>query len=577
MKAKLLTVAAGLIFSVIATYADDVKVDASGDSLRAANGKIRLELKVNGPAKLADAKNEASLDMSFLDTAGKEKLKTTRWTVEKESPAEAEITVYAGTPEKILVTFAMKKDSEYILVYPGRDTGGTSLEMKSQMSVLPDMLAEDYIYFPEKVKDKCRVPTEAYCLLNLMNDGNSMVACMWTTGDTKVYLGKNSPENKTIDYNIIESGRHKKLYIGIISVPGIWHVVKEKLDTENFRKVDWKAPFNAQWLMTMKLDKGLIPLNDNNFDTWVIPERTPDAKSVPIRMGVNMIKKDIWNTWAGLLGTFVYPFYFEKGNLFARIPKSGRISYNPDYPPVIYAYKYRQTFYFDEKLSQKNQATLPYDKLAEALPYHEILHFMAVSSPESVYPTTCSVTAEMLRYYKDDQAEEKRNVIIRQVDAMNKFVDVKDKRFNEYRSWASQKISELKKISEEKKNLKPLADEMIGDLSLIEKKYIAAKEIVKTPEESARLSARYIELIDDKKLSSEKKEEEVDRLGREIRTMGGARDTLCAQMRLPVKSIRFQLAGKLAGKLTAEEQELAVKLRKDCGDILWLKHGHEGK
>ena len=114
-------------------------------------------------------------------------------------------------------------------------------------------------------------------------------------------------------------------------------------------------------------------------------------------------------------------------------------------------------------------------------------------------------------------------------------------------------------------------------MNLIEKNYTDAKEIVKTPEESARLSARYIELIDDKKLSSEKKEEEVDRLGREIRTMGGARDTLCAQMRLPVKSIRFQLAGKLAGKLTAEEQELAVKLRKDCGDILWLKHGHEGK
>ena len=574
MKLFLLFLSVALL---ITAYADDVKVVSEKDSIYAANGKIRLELKVNGPAKLADAKNEASLDMSFLDTAGKEKLKTTRWTVEKESPAEAEITVYAGTPEKILVTFAMKKDSEYILVYPGRDTGGTSLEMKSQMSVLPDMLAEDYIYFPDKIKNKCRVPTDAYCIMNLMNNGNSMAACLWTTEETKVYLGKNSQESKNIDYNIIECGKYKQLYIGILSAPGIWHVVKEKLDTENFKKVDWKAPFEAQWLMTMKLNKGLMPLNDGNFDTWVIPERTPDAKSVPIRMGVGMIKKDIWNTWASLLGFFVYPLYFEKGNLFARIPKSGQISYNPDYPSVIYAYKYKQTFYFDEKLSQKNQTTLPYDKLSDILPYHGIEHLMAISTPENAYPATCAVTAEMLRYYKDDQELEKKDLIIRQIDLMDKFVDVKDKRFNDYRKWAFQKISELKKISEEKKDLKPLADETIGYLNLIEKNYTDAKEIVKTPEESARLSARYIELIDDKKLSSEKKEEEVDRLGREIRTMGGQRDNLIARMRLTVKSLRYHLTEKLTEKLSPAEEELVAKLRNDCGDILWAKHGHEGK
>jgi hypothetical protein len=578
MKTKLLMAAAGLIFSAITGYADDVKVVSEKDSFCASNGKINLEMKKDGPVKLTDVKNEAVVDISFMDKSGKEKLKATRFSIETNTPKSFTVSLHTGSPEKMLASFTVSKNTEYVLVYPGRDTNGTVLEMKSEISVLPDMLAEDYLYFPDKIKSRSRVPTDSYCIMNLMNGGNSVAACLWTTDDTKAYLGKNSPDSKTIDYNLIEAGKLKRLYIGILSAPGIWHTVKEKLNAEEFQKVDWKAPFAAQWLMTMKLDKGLLmPVNDGNFDTWVIPERIRDGSSVALRTGVGMIKKDIWNVWGSLHGTFLYPLYVENGEFFAKLPKTGGISYNPDYPPVIYAYKYERSYYFGGEALLKSKIILPYDKLAEVLSYHGIEHLTAVSSQESAYPATCAVTAEMLRYYKDDQAEEKKNVIIKQVDAMDKFVDLKDKRFNDYRKWAADEIKSMNEISAKNVNLKALADELIAYLSLVGKNYEAAKEKVKTPEVSAALSAKYIELIDDKTLSPEKKEELVDKLGRDIRTMGGQRDNLVAQMRLTVKSIRYHLSEKLAGKLSQEEEEVVAKLRKDCGDILWAKHGHEGK
>jgi hypothetical protein len=573
MKAKLLMAAAGLIFSVITGYADDVKVVSEKDSFSASNGKINLEMKKDGPVKLTDAKNEAVVDISFLDKAGKENLKATRFSIETNKASESVISVYTGKPEKMLATFTVRKNTEYVLVYPGRDTNGTVLEMKSEISVLPDMLAEDYLYFPAKIKNKCRVPTEAYCIMNLMNGGNSVAACLWTTDDTKAYLGKNSSDSKTIDYNLIEAGKLKKLYIGILSAPGIWHTVKEKLNSETFTKVDWNAPFDAQWLLTLKLDKGLLPVNNGNFDTWTIAGKTAGA-----RFGLGIKNKEDWTTWGSLHGGFIYPFHMEHENLFAKItPGNWRISFSLNSPFAIYAYKHGKSYLFDAQQLPKNQPQLPYDKLAEVLPYHEIEHLAAVPPPENTYPATCGVTEYILRYYKDDKAEEKRDSIIRQVDAMDKFVDVKEKRFNDYRAWAAKEIKELKDVSEKNVKTKPLADELTGYLELIEECYTKRNDKVKTAEDSAALSARYIELIDDKNLSAEQKEEEVDRLGRAIRSMGASRDTLIAEMRLTVKSIRYHLAEKLTADLSPEEEELVAKLRKDCGDILWAKHGHEGK
>lgn len=563
-----------------AIVSGDVKIKEDANSLTATNNKIRIELKKSESITISgiNQKSTDGVSITLLDKSGKQKIKPERWSLFKKTPAESIISVYAGKPEKAIIELTMRKDSEYVIVYPGRDTDRALLEMKSQISVLPDMLGEDYLYFPEKIKNECRVPTESYCILNLMNDGNTMSACMWNTDDTKVHLGKNSPDSKNIDYNVIETGKLKKFYVGIISAPGVWHEVKEKLNNENFTKVDWQPPFSAQWLMTMRLNTGLMPLNDDTFDTWVVPVRTKDGSTVRFRLGVGMMNKEAWNVWGSLHNTFVYPLYLENNVLFARYPKCGQLSFKPDYPPVIYAYKYGiQNAYDEGSAPQANKTMLPYDMLAAVLPYQEILHLTSVISKEDAYPATCAVTAEMLRYFKDDQTIEKREIILRQIDLMNKFVDVKDKRFNDFRIWASREIEILKRKSSENAKLKPLADELIEYLKVVEKNYTDAKEAVKTPDESATLSERYVELMDDKNLSAEQKELEVDKLGREIRTRGGARDNLMAKMRLTVKSIRSHLTEKLTGKLTPDEEQLIANLRKDCGDVLWMKHGHEGK
>jgi len=581
------------VLTMLNGNAEEVKVVAMDSTLTVTNGKLCVELKKNGNIELSNVgiKNGDTMSISFLSGEKMERLKIERWNVEKDSPGESVITAYSENPDKLLAILTIAKDSEYVLVSPGRDIAQTCLEMRSQVSVLPDMLAEDYIYFPDKISGTCRIPVDAHCLLNLMNDGNTMAACLWTTDDTKVYLGKKSPESETIDYNAIECGKHKILYVGMISVPGIWHLVKDKLNTDSFKKVGWKAPFDADWHMTMKLETGVIPVNDNNFDTWNIPIKTNDHKMLCPRFGVAIRDTDSWTAGGAPYGGWIYPNYLDNGCLFARLPvfewtgftgtgshtKMNKICYSQSHLPVIYAYRFGKSFSYTETSFPQHQPLLPYDKLKGVLPFGGILRLLAMPSPENIYPATCSVTEEILRYFKDDQAEEKRNVIVTQVDRMNIFVDTKDKRVNDYRDWALKRIEELKRGANENVKLKPLADEMIGYLNLIEKNYDDVKKIIKTPEDTTCLSGKYLELINDKNLSSEKKEEEVDEIGREIRTMGGVRDHLIAHMRLTVKAIRFHLTERLTARLSPEEQELVVELRRSCGDILWLKHGHEGK
>lgn len=577
-KLMLGSVAAGLmLFITAAVNAGDVKIEADNDSLTASNGQIKFKVSASGDIEfsvITGKENNTKVTVSLSDSDEKNKIRATRWSLEKNTPGEAVINLYSGNPEFLAAACTIKKHSEYLILDPGSKAQEVLIRMESDIAVMPDIIGENYVYYPDKIKNSCRIPYDAYYLLNLMNNGSAMFALMWNSDETQVFLGKDSPENKKFDYNKIKLGRHKTLHFGIITAPDIWYVIKDKLDKKDFTKTSWKPPFPAEWLMTARVGKGVIPLNDCNYDTWIIPKRTDGMKGAlgfkTKPLGFGICNSEAWTAWGYWLGTYTYPCYLKDNSLYAKVPDSQveRLSYDPDYNCVIYAYRY-ETPVNDARI-------LPYEYLKNVLDIDRYQRLDFICNVESKYPATCSTIDATWRIFKDETFKENRDFLVKRLDMMNKFVSTTDKRVYEYRNWALKEIEELKRISNEKPELKKVTEILIGYIKEIDVEINKLNEKIKTPEYSAQVAGKIIELIDQDK-PSEKKEEECNKLGREIRLMGHNRDNLCAILRLCVKSIRGHIADMLTSELTTEEANLLMQVRTDCGELLRIRHAVEGK
>jgi hypothetical protein len=559
---------------LITAYAEDVKVVSDKDSVCVTNGKIKLEISESGDIKFS-SKNGTTVDVALFDNTPRTKIKASRWGVEKNTAEEAVINLYTGNPVSLLATCTLKKDSEYLTLDPGYRVSEAFIKTGSDIAVLPDIIGENYIYYPEKIKNFCLIPYDAYCLLNLMNNGSAMFALMWNSDETQVFLGKDSQESKKFDYNKIKLGRHKTLALGIIEAPGIWHVVKEKLDKKEFTKVDWQAPFPSEWLMTTKVEKGFIPVNDGNYDAWIIPRRTDGMKGSLMfktkMLGFGISNASSWTAYGYWISAYTYPCYFKDNHLYAKVPASQaeRLSFDSDYHPVIYTYRH--------ETAAKDGRILPYEYLKDFLDADRYQHLDFIRDVEARYPGTCGTIDKTWRIFKDETFEEDKDLLIKQLDLMDKFVNTTDKRINDYRKWTLNEIAEIKRQSAEKQELKETAETLIGYLQEIDVEINKLKEKIRTPEYSKQASQKIIELIE-MNISGEEKENECNKLGREIRLMGHNRDNLCSILRLNVKSIRYHIVDLLSnGTMTEDEASFLIKIRKDCGEILRIRHGVEGK
>ena len=350
-----------------------------------------------------------------------------------------------------------------------------------------------------------------------------------------------------------------------MTAPGLWHKVSEPLRLKEYTKINWTAPFTSNWRMTMKFDKGPMPLMDNNYITWHVPYKYGNGLSF-IPMGFFDLP-DPLTLWTSYMEEFLYPCYIQKGEFYACYTAILDAGFSKAKPPLVYTY---------QPQSKETPKVLPFSILQQYLPDHKFSRLELKHNDEEVGVATCGITPDVLRYFKDDKVKPNKDTIINKIDSMDKFVECKEKRVQDFRKWAAAEISWLKQVSAETPDLKPLMEKLSSQLSVMEQIYAEKKDAMKTPVDSYRMSQEIIKLTDSS-LPSEKLEEACDNLGREIRTIAGRRDNMTAQLYSVVKAIRFKTTAMLTENLTPSEAALVLKLRADCGERLWLKENHDGK
>jgi len=192
--------------------------------------------------------------------------------------------------------------------------------------VMPDFFADDIVVDATAIPvDKADLPCENF-LLHLVGNGDAIVASVATARDedAQIALAGRNPQ-RLITRSDIPYGKEGKIWVAAIEGPGIWHtraVGKEDADKEI--RLDWKAPFLAQWRVDWRQEDGLT-------DTWEMIVQKPDGTFAkldwfgqPDSVGTPDWMRPNGTRWTTVLGSFKYPCWLDKeGQGFLRPLKKG--------------------------------------------------------------------------------------------------------------------------------------------------------------------------------------------------------------------------------------------------------------
>lgn len=545
--------------------AAEIKVAENASELTVDGEMIRLTARKSGEIKFVSPDNFGSA-VSLTPLSGDAAAEVNSWKWTRNTSAV--IVDFYAVDGRRLLSATVNSSSAYVLLKGGEAADGACMKAKFQTSVLPDSLANDFIYQPAECGSIAQVPGDAHLLLNLFNSGASILACIWSSTDSQVSL-RNGGDS--FSENVIKFGKNKELCLGVLSAPGIWYTVKEKAVSGNYTKIGWKLPFNnAYWTITYKIKKGFNPVMDGTFDSFDLLEKG-GRESRELRGGSGSYNPNSPNMYTGFTGKFALPFYYEQTDVYYKHP-----TYNAG-ADTIYFDNLNAVVYPAVNSSQSGKYIMPFTMARKILPEQAFKKLVPQKGECYKYPATCGVTEEVHAIYRKEEAKQKKAFIAQRVGMMDKFFTLMRVRLDEYLAWSKNESNYLDETVRQNQQLKPYADKINADLKLIETSFNASKPEFKTPEDYLALSRQLAELAD-KNIPDEKKEDESDKLGRAIRTMGASQDHLSVMFRVIVKSLRHRLEQMLAsGNLTPEARDMVLKVRSDCGDVLRVRVGMEGK
>ncbi|MDD5727966.1 MAG: hypothetical protein PHV59_05295 [Victivallales bacterium] len=568
-----LATAAVLMLAGIGVRAAGHKVTDSGNAAVLENGKILLRVEKGSKGKVllksADKTvSGADIDIVPSTAAGKALTAIKSYTVKKGGDSTAVKVIYDLSGGKTAeITYTLKNALEYLEIGDIRPPCRITLKMQSKALVIPDHIGESIVCYPTAGAAEYFIPADAAYAVNMLGDDNAVMALIWSSEQAVVTeTGKGS----CFDTLTVIPGKNGKLWTGLITSRGIWHKVTEKLNNMKFTEVKWYPPFTARWGVAIRKDKGITPQENGQYDVWYIPERKGDNKRPRIQGGVDLMKPATWQAWISGVGTFIYPGYFSKGQTFLLFPKfshNQHVCYDGTFTPLIYP--------LDNENTPKD-ITLPLSAVKWLLGGKAYMKLLSLNSPENKYPATCGTTAKVEKIFYRDQEKAELDKIKDMLGKMDKFVLTVRNRLEEYIAWRAKMKKYFAARRRQSPNLGKLVADFNQDLDLLKELFDKQLPRMKTPQYCNSLSEQIIKLVASGK-SSEQKEDECKKLGRQIRDIGGSQDSTLGKIRQLVKAVRQKASLKLATSRNPVEKKFLQTIRSETGSIMNNRIHMEGK
>jgi hypothetical protein len=202
---------------------------------------------------------------------------------------------------------------------------------QSRFAVMPDFFADDIVVDARALPPaKAELPSDSF-LMNLLGNGEAVQMAVWTDRQEEAGVALSGQgSDRHMDYTDIPCGKNEKVWIAVLSAPGIWHEQDiAGSDAGHVIALDWKPPMPAIWRVDWRKE-------DQLADSWEMLMERPDGRFTKQRLvgSTDTLPADRkrWNT---VLGTFSYPCWIGNDGTASLQPLKSHVLHF-DGPAVIY-------------------------------------------------------------------------------------------------------------------------------------------------------------------------------------------------------------------------------------------------
>lgn len=483
--------------------------------------------------------------------------------ITENNPGLASVEAVFKTPEgKVLaVRYELKVGQPVVLIEARSGATALRVEAPCRFAVMPDFFADDIVLDAADLPVAlAELPSDNF-FLHLLPGGDAMVMSVQKTSveDIRISLAGEG-EQRMIGASELHYGKDAKIWVAVMAAPGIWYQQNiSRDDTNKVMRLDWKAPFPAQWRTDWRRVENLT-------DSWEMLTEKPDGGFIRYGPygGPENFPADR-KRWTTVLGSFKYPCWVDKeGQGYLQPLRSSALRFQG--PAIIYPINRTPATALD--------TFTIVDIVRNTLGVGPCEYVLDVEGQRSQYQgrATCSVRDTLNPIYAKNQQKERRADIEKTLVELMAFVRHIRGRIENYVSFGHEMLAYLAV----QKQAHPELAERLGELEnitrLIDTKLEARKERIKTPDHVAAMITDFRQtVLDYEGTNALAKCKQFTEGWVEV---GGNQDELVGEGRWVIKMLR-QRAGLLMA-IDPRMAEIAREIRQRSQVVLRNPANHEG-
>ena len=543
---------------------EDVAHAFKGD-LVCLNDRIALALRrgARGAEMYSLAPKEPVMRTLLAPVAGAAAARLNALRIVEHNPSSGvvEAAFVTAGGKTLALRYELRMGQPFVQAQAHAGVAGLRVEAPCRFAVLPDFFADDIVIDAADLPvQEAALPSD-HLLLHLCPDHQAMVMTVTKTSEEDIRIALSGRgDDRLINGSELHYGEDGKIWVAILSGPGIWHMRKiagEQADRTI--RLDWHAPFPAQWRVDWRRDGGLT-------DSWEMIVERPDGRfdkhGLFGRPGTIPENRSRWTT---VLGRFRYPCWVDP---------SGRGYLQPLKTPALRFHGPTLIYPLSRVPATALSTFTVVDVVRNTLGVGPCEYVLDVEGQASISKgmATCAVRDTLNTIYAKKQQHRRRDEVQRVLKELMVFIRYIRWRIERYVTFGHDILNYL---AEQKKAHPELAEHLAELERLaceIDARAAARKDKIKTPDQAAEMVEAFRRTVLDN--HGEDALAKCKRFTGEWVEIGGNQDELAGECRWAVKVLRQR-----AGLLMACDPRMTgtvTEIRRRSQIVLRNPAGHEG-
>lgn len=451
-----------------------------------------------------------------------------------------DVTYKTGLFDSLTVNYNLKVGQPFVQTQSKKNATALNIVAPCRFAVLPDFFADDIVVDATAINaDETELPSDNF--LMHMTPG-AIVLAVWDKAqdDIAVKLSGEGAARQiagsVIQFLSDEKGPGK-ISVAVLEGPNMWHARNiAKADGDKEIKLDWTAPFQAQWRVDWQT-------TDKVTDSWEMLTQKADGsyeKHGWYGQAENF-GNDTWlkagrQRWTTVLGRFKYPCWLDKdGSAYIRPLVNKALTFQG--PAIVYP--------INRIDSTPLEAFTVMDMMRATLGVGPCEYILDIAGQKKSYTglPTCETQTALMAIYTAREQVKKHDEVVKLLTDVIAFVRQIRGRIEQYREFGVQ----MDQYLESRKTAYPQYAGTIAELQKINRgieEHYKLKTNMNTPEYATGLYEEFrTKLVD---YEGPDAVDKCKKITDALRFIGADQDELVGECRVQVKILRQRAAMAMA-------------------------------